>query len=147
MADIAVTDMRSFMAAERAGGLGPRSLARRLSAVKNFYRWLSDREGFDPSAVLAARAPKYTRRLPRPMEVPAAAEMIAQVELQSQDPWVAARDVAVVTLLYGCGLRISEALGLSGAENPLPPVLTITGKGGKERQVPVLPVAREAVAD
>ncbi len=147
LADIAVTDMRSFMAAERAGGLGPRSLARRLSAVKNFYRWLSDREGFDPSAVLAARAPKYTRRLPRPMEVPAAAEMIAQVELQSQDPWVAARDVAVVTLLYGCGLRISEALGLSGAENPLPPVLTITGKGGKERQVPVLPVAREAVAD
>ena len=73
--------------------------------------------------------------------------MIDTVELQARDPWVAARDVAVVTLLYGCGLRISEALGLRGADQPLPDSLRIIGKGGKERLVPVLPAARRAVAE
>ena len=146
LSNIDLGDMRAFMAAERSGGLAPRSLARRLSAIKSFYRWLAEREGFDPSAVLAARTPKYTRKLPRPLDVPAAAALIDRVEAQAQDGWVAARDVAVVTLLYGCGLRISEALGLTGADQPLAPVITILGKGGKERRVPVLPVARDAVA-
>jgi len=134
------------MAAERAGGLAPRSLARRLSAVKSFYRWLAEREGFDPSAVLAARSPRYTRKLPRPLDEDAAIALIDRVEAQAPQDWVAARDVAVVTLLYGCGLRISEALGLTGAALPMPPVLTILGKGGKERRVPVIPLARSAVA-
>ena len=71
--------------------------------------------------------------------------MIATVDLQAKEPWVAARDAAVVTLLYGCGLRISEALGLTGADVPLPQVLRITGKGGKERIVPVIDAARVAV--
>ena len=146
LADIDMSDMRAFMAAERAGGLAPRSLARRLSAVKSFYRWLAEREGFDPSAVLAARSPKYTRKLPRPLDEDAAIALIDRVEAQAPQDWVAARDVAVVTLLYGCGLRISEALGLTGAALPMPPVLTILGKGGKERRVPVIPVARSAVA-
>ena len=70
--------------------------------------------------------------------------MIKTVEVQAQEDWIAARDVAVLTLLYGCGLRISEALGLTGADHPLPEVLRITGKGGKQRLVPVLPVARAA---
>ncbi len=85
------------------------------------------------------------RKLPRPLAEEAARAMIDTVELQSREPWVAARDAAVVTLLYGCGLRISEALGLTGADAPLPAVLRIIGKGGKERVVPVLPAAREAV--
>ena len=72
--------------------------------------------------------------------------MIDRVETQAREDWIAARDAAVVTLLYGCGLRISEALGLTGAANPLPEVLRITGKGGKTRLVPVIPVARAAVA-
>lgn len=146
LADIGISDMRAFMASERASGLAPRSLARRLSAVKSFYRWLAEREGFDPSAVLAARSPKYTRKLPRPLDEDAAVALIDQVEAQSMEGWVAARDVAVVTMLYGCGLRISEALGLTGATVPVPPVLTISGKGGKERRVPVIPVACDAVA-
>ena len=145
LARITVSDMRAWMASERARGVGARSLARSLSAVKTFYRWLAEREGFEPTAVLLTRAPKFTRKLPRPLAEPAAAQMLETVELQARDPWVAARDVAVVTLLYGCGLRISEALGLTGAQAPLPASLRITGKGGKERVVPVLEAARVAV--
>lgn len=142
---IGVRDMRAWMAHERGRGVGARSLARSLSAVKSFYRWLAEREGFEPSAVLSARSPKFQRKLPRPLPEDSARQMIDVVELQARDPWVAARDSAVVTLLYGCGLRISEALGLTGADAPLPPVLRITGKGGKERIVPVLDAARDAV--
>ena len=142
---ITVTDMRAWMAQARGAGISSRSLARKLSAVKSFYRWLAEREGFDPTAVLAARSPKFQKKLPRPLAPDAARAVIDTVELQSQTPWVAARDVAVSTLLYGCGLRISEALGLTGADAPLGASLRILGKGGKERVVPVLPAARDAV--
>ncbi|MCF2906407.1 tyrosine recombinase XerC [Octadecabacter sp. CECT 8868] len=142
---IAVTDMRSWMAHERGRGVSARSLARSLSAVKSFYRWLADREGFEPTAVLSTRSPKFQKKLPRPLAVDAARAMIDTVELQAREPWIAQRDVAVVTLLYGCGLRISEALGLTGADVPLPATLRIMGKGGKERLVPVIPAARAAV--
>lgn len=142
---ITVTEMRAWMAQARGTGISSRSLARKLSAVKSFYRWLAEREGFEATAVLAARAPKFQKKLPRPLAPDAARAVIDTVELQSQTPWVAARDVAVVTLLYGCGLRISEALGLKGRDAPLGASLRIIGKGGKERIVPVLPAARDAV--
>lgn len=144
---VGTTDMRAWMAHERGRGVAARSLARALSAVKSFYRWLSEREGFDATAVMSARSPKFQRKLPRPMEQDAARAMIDTVGLQSETGWVAARDMAVVTLLYGCGLRISEALGLKGRDFPLPQTLRITGKGGKERMVPVLDAARDAVAE
>jgi integrase/recombinase XerC len=139
-------DMRAWMAHERARGLSARSLARALSALKGFLRWLSDREGGDATVALSARGPKFRRPLPRPLSVDGAAAMIADVGTGAAEDWIALRDQAVVTLLYGCGLRISEALGLVGACHPLPEVLRITGKGGKTRLVPVLPVARAAVA-
>ena len=145
IARVAVRDMRAWMAHERGRGVGARSLARSLSAVKSFYRWLAEREGFEPTAVLSTRSPKFQRKLPRPLEQAAAASIINMVEIQAPEPWVAARDAAVVTLLYGCGLRISEALSLTGSDAPLPEVLRITGKGGKERIVPVIDVARDAV--
>jgi integrase/recombinase XerC len=145
LARITVSDMRAWMARTRGAGVGPRSMARKLSAVKAFYRWLAEREGFEPTAVLSTRAPKFTKKLPRPLAVDAARALIDCVEVQHDRPWIAARDVAVLTLLWGCGLRISEALGLRGADAPLPPALRITGKGGKERVVPVLPAARAAV--
>lgn len=144
---VRTADLRAWMAHERADGLGARSLGRALSAVKSFYRWLAEAEGVDTSAVLAMRAPKAGARLPRPISPDAARDMISQTGLQAAEPWVAARDVAVVTLLYGCGLRISEALGLRRADAPLPDVLRILGKGKRERLVPVLPVARAAVDD
>ncbi|SLN72391.1 tyrosine recombinase XerC [Ruegeria meonggei] len=145
LARITVSDMRAWMADQRAAGVGARSLARKLSAVKSFYRWLSEREGFEPTAVLSTRAPKFTKKLPRPLAEDAARAMIDTVEMQSTNDWVSARDVAVVTLLYGCGLRISEALSLTGTDAPLPATLRIVGKGDKERIVPVLPAAQAAV--
>ncbi|MDO9523920.1 MAG: tyrosine-type recombinase/integrase, partial [Gemmobacter sp.] len=92
------------------------------------------------------RAPRCRRKLPRPLSEDAARAVLDQVGDDAREPWIAARDEAVVTLLYGCGLRISEALGLTAAAHPLADVLRIIGKGGKERLVPVLPVARSAVA-
>ena len=147
VANLAQTDLRAWMAAERARGVSARTLARSLSAVKSFTGWLAEREGFDASTTLSARGPKYRRKLPRPLSEDAAFDMMDRVGDHATEEWVAARDRAVVTLLYGCGLRISEALGLTGADSPLPQVLRIIGKGGKERLVPVLPVTQAAVAD
>ncbi|MEM7519784.1 MAG: tyrosine recombinase XerC [Pseudomonadota bacterium] len=145
LAEISVTDMRAWMARTRGPSVGARSMARKLSAVKAFYRWLAAREGFEPTAVLLTRAPKFQKRLPRPLAVDAARALIDCVAQQSDRAWVGARDVAVLTLLWGCGLRISEALGLLGRDAPLAQSLRIIGKGGKERVVPVLPVAGDAV--
>lgn len=142
---LTVSDMRAWMAQARGSGIGSRSLARKLSAVKSFFRWLSEREGAEISAVLAARSPKFQRKLPRPLSEDAAQAMIETVEFQHENPWIATRDMAVITLLYGCGLRISEALSLDGQDAPLPPVLRIIGKGGKERVIPVIGAARDAV--
>ncbi|WP_103172354.1 tyrosine recombinase XerC [Paracoccus sp. SY] len=147
LADLRQTDMRAFAAAERARGLGARSLARRQSAVRSFLRWIGDREGHDLSAALSTRSPKYTRSLPRPLTPDQARDTLDMVALGHDTPWVAARDTAVMTLLWGCGLRISEALSLNGDDWPFRDSLTITGKGGRQRHVPVLPVARQAVAD
>ena len=141
------TDLRAWMAAERDRGLSPRSLARSLSAVKNFLGWLAQRQGFDATTVLSARGPKYLRKLPRPLSVEGARDVIADIGAYAAQDWVGARDTAVAILLYACGLRISEALGLTGADHPLPDVIRIRGKGDKDRLVPVLPVAKEAVAD
>lgn len=146
LTDLLPSDLRAWMAHERGRGVSARSLARSLSAVKNFTAWLSDRQGKDATAILSARSPKFRRKLPRPLSVEGAAQMIETVGEQAREDWIAARDTAVVTLLYGCGLRISEALGLTGAAHPLPDVLRITGKGDKTRLVPVLPAARDAVA-
>ncbi|MCR9147468.1 MAG: tyrosine recombinase XerC [Rhodobacteraceae bacterium] len=145
LARIEISDMRAWMAFTRGREVGARSLARKLSSVKSFYRWLSEREGFDASAVLSARAPKYQRKLPRPVSPGAARDMIDTLDTQHPEAWIGARDQAVVTLLYGCGLRISEALGLTGRDLPLGQSLRIIGKGGKERVVPVIAPAIAAV--
>ncbi len=140
-------DLRAFMAHERGRGVVARSLARSLSAVKNFTGWLADREGEDATATLSARAPRVKKKLPRPLDEDAAAAVLDDIGTDAREPWIAARDTAVVTLLYGLGLRISEALSLTGADHPLAEVLRIRGKGGKLRLVPALPAARAAVAD
>lgn len=143
---LTVSDMRAWMAHERTRGVAPRSLARTLSAVKGFARWLAEREGFDATPILSARAPKFHKKLPRPLSPDAAQAVIDLAPVQSRTSWVGARDAAVITLLYGCGLRISEALGLTGEDYPLGDILRIAGKGGKERLVPVIAPARQAVA-
>jgi integrase/recombinase XerC len=146
VAALSVQDMRAWMAHERARGLSARSLARRLSAVRGFCRWLCERHETDSSAVLSTRSPRYRRKLPRPLAEDAATDILATVGETAAEPWIDARDTAVLTLLYGCGLRISEALSLTGADAALGQILRIRGKGGKERIVPVLPFAQAAVA-
>jgi integrase/recombinase XerC len=143
---ISARDIRAWMAAERGRDVGARSLARALSSVKSFYGWWAERDGFDATIVLSTRAPRHQRRLPRPLTETGARDMLSGVADQDVRDWVAARDVAVVTLLYGCGLRISEALSLDAGLLPFPDALRIRGKGGKERDVPVLPAAQAAVA-
>lgn len=145
LARVKTPDIRAWTAHERGRGLSARSMARALSAVKSFYRFLQEAEGIEAAAVSAARAPRQKPRLPRPVSEDAARALIDRVEVQHKEAWIGARDQAVVTLLYGCGLRISEALGLTRGEAPLGEVLRIKGKGGKERLVPVLPVAADAV--
>lgn len=140
------TDLRAWMADERARGLSPRSLARALSAVKGFTAWAADRTGADATIVLSARGPKFRRKLPRPLSEDGARDILSEIGQDAREDWIAARDTAIATLLYGLGLRISEALSLTGADHPLPPTLRITGKGGKTRPVPVIPAAAEAVA-
>ena len=144
--EITPADLRSYMAHERGRGVSARSLARALSAIKGFTAWLSDREGQDASVALSARGPKFQRKLPRPLSASAALAVTEQIGDDASTPWIGARDTAVAVLLYGCGLRISEALGLLGRDAPLPQTLRITGKGGKMRIVPVLPQAQAAVA-
>ena len=144
-ATLTLAEMRAWMAHERRRGNGGRTVARRLTAVKTFTRWLAEREGFEPTAVLSTRAPRFRKPLPRPVPAEAARALLHAVGTQHDTPWIAARDLAVVTVLYGCGLRISEGLGLKGRDHPLPEMLRITGKGAKQRLVPVLPAARDAV--
>lgn len=139
-------DLRAFMAHLRGCDIAPRSMARKLSAVKGFVAFVADQEGTDATAALSARGPKYRRKLPRPLAEDAARDLLQVVGDQAREDWIAARDTAIVTLLYGSGLRISEALGVTGAAHPLPDVLRITGKGGKERLVPTLPATAEAIA-
>lgn len=145
IAEVTTSDVRAWMAHERSRGLSARSVARALSAVKSFHAWLAETRGLTAPAITATRGPRVKQRLPRPVSAEAARTLISTVELQSLEPWIAARDLAVVTMLYGCGLRISEALGLRQSDAPLPDALKIRGKGDVERMVPVLPVARDAV--
>lgn len=139
------TDMRAWMSRERARGISARSLARSLSSVKAFFRWLGENEGVDAPAVLSTNAPRFAVGLPRPVAPDDARSLVDTLEGQANKAWVGARDAALVILLYGCGLRISEALALRRQDAPLKDTLRITGKGGRQRLVPVLPRVREAV--
>ncbi|GBE42907.1 tyrosine recombinase XerC [bacterium BMS3Bbin10] len=148
---LAARDFRAFLAARRESGVSSRSLARTLSALRMFFRFLDRRGIMKNDAILAVQTPKLPHGVPKALSIDAALSLAADAgpgEAAGAPEWVAARDSAVLTLLYGSGLRISEALGLARAEAPVGrhDVLRITGKGGKERVVPVLPVAQSAVA-
>lgn len=139
-------DFRAFMASRRNSGVESRTLARQLSAIRTLYRWLDLNGILRNPAVASLRSPKLPHAIPKPLPAPAAGKVMAGTD--HAEPWVTARDTAVLTLLYGCGLRISEALNLNRSEAPIPPnddVLRITGKGGKVRLVPVLPVTTTAL--
>lgn len=139
------SDIRAFLARRRRDGLSDASIARVLSAIKTFYHWLDTRHGIDNPAIAFLQGPKRKARLPRPVSVTVARDMIETAEAFADEPWIAARDAAVLTLLYGAGLRISEALYLNGDMAPAPARLRILGKGSKVRIVPLIPVVRQAM--
>jgi len=137
-------DIRAFITLRRNEGLGGRGVQRALAAVRSFFRHLA-REGIvENAAPRAIRTPRIARALPRPLSENDAARTLEEAG-QSEIEWLGARDVALLTLLYGAGLRISEGLGLKRGDVPLGPSLSVLGKGRKERSVPILPVVREAV--
>jgi integrase/recombinase XerC len=145
LARLSVADIRGFLTRRRAEGLGPRGLQRALAAIRGFFRYLARENILDNAAPRAVKSQRVPRSLPRPLSEQDAARVIADAG-KNEVEWLAARDTALLTLLYGAGLRISEALALTLADVPLGPSLTVTGKGRKQRVVPVLPVVREAVA-
>jgi integrase/recombinase XerC len=152
LADVAPAEVRAFLSHRRNGkdggnGLCPRSLSQNLSAVRAFHRWLDRRHGIANPAIALVRGPRVKPSMPRPVGVDQARGLLLEADDGDGAAWAKARDVAVLTLLYGCGLRISEALSLTGRDLPLGETLRITGKGGKTRIVPVLPQVAQAVAD
>ena len=148
MAAIEPSELRAYLAFRRSGDhpLSPRSVSQALSAIRTFHRWLDRRCGMANDALALVRGPRVKPGAPRPVTEDQARGLITEAaEDIDRDDWEAARDEAVLTLLYGCGLRISEALSLRRADAPLRDSIRIVGKGSKERVVPVLPVVREAV--
>lgn len=139
-------DMRAFLARRRQSGAGARTLARSLAGIRSFLRFLEKRGLANAAGINVMRAPKQPKSLPRPLNDRQAVALTKCDEQTAMEPWVAARNAAVLTVLYGCGLRISEALGLCPADFPgATKSVRITGKGGKMRLVPVLPAALDAV--
>jgi integrase/recombinase XerC len=148
LAELGAADIRAYMAARRGGErpLSPRSLSRRLSAIRSFYRFADRRLGIANPAVALVRGPRLKPTAPRPVTEEQALSLIAEAEADPErEDWETARDAALLTLLYGCGLRISEALALTRADAPLVDTLRVTGKGGKTRLAPVLPAVCGAV--
>jgi integrase/recombinase XerC len=144
-------DVRAFLAARRMGSVGSRSLMRQLAALRSFARHL-EREGHGTASAFAAiRTPKVDKNLPRPLSA-SSAVAVTEAETRSGEnrkAWILARDAAVLSLLYGAGLRISEALGLQRRDAPVDGIdtITVTGKGGKMRSVPVISVIQRAVEE
>ena len=142
-------DLRAWLAERARQDLARSSSGRALSALRNFLRWLS-RNGFADATVLAGlKGPRAARSLPKAIGVEEAVELAAAVQASPAEAWIGARDLALLLLLYGCGLRIGEALSLQRRGAPLPgtEALRVIGKGRKERLVPVLPAVTQAVAD
>ncbi len=145
---VQANELRAYLAFRRSGDrpLSPRSLSQALSAIRTFHTWLDRRCGVPNAALALVRGPRVRPGAPRPVTEDQARGLIQEAsDDDRREDWETARDEAVLTLLYGCGLRISEALSLKRSDAPLRESLRIVGKGSKERVAPVLPVVREAI--
>ena len=142
---LAARDFRAWLAHRSSIGLQRTSTARALSVLRGFFIWLERNDYACNHNIRTVRTPKQPHPVPKPLDEAEAMAVVQDVGILASEPWIAARDIAMMTLLYGCGLRISEALCLTRSQAPFGSVIRVLGKGGKERMVPVLPVVCEAV--
>ncbi len=140
-------DFRAFLAARQREGLSKASMARLMSTLRSFFTYLDRHDILHNPAVRAVRTPRLSRSLPKALAADEALDTLKTAGEMQDEPWLAARDTALFTLLYGCGLRLGEALSLTRGDTPLPDTMTITGKGQKQRIIPILPAVRKAVDD
>jgi len=149
LADLRTADFRAWLAHRANQGIGRASSARGLSVVRGFFRWMARAGLVENPALGVLRTPKLPRSVPKALAVDEAHEALSLAQDLARDPWVGKRDTAVLTLLYGGGLRIGEALALNRSEAPVPgqDAMRVTGKGDKQRYVPLLPIVTEAVED
>ena len=146
LAGLQPADLRAYLGQRRSGGLGNASAARELSAVRAFLAFAASESGRE-AALPRLRGPKKPRSVPRPISPDEAVALAEEAAEDAATPWVAARDFALLTLLYGSGLRVAEALGLTGAALPLGEAMLVTGKRNKTRVVPLLPKVKTAIED
>ncbi len=147
LARIDAAALRAQLARRRAEGLSNASAARELSALKGFIAFAREQAGQVDPAPPRMRGPRVKKGIPRPVTPDEAVNLAVAVDEDATEEWIGARDRAVLLLLYGAGMRIAEALSLTGAALPLGETLVVTGKGNKQRVVPILPLVRDAVAD
>lgn len=145
LARIEAPALRAQLARRRGDGIGNASAARELSALKAFIRFAREQAGLPDPAPPRMRGPRIKKGLPRPVTPDEAVNLAVAVDEDASEPWIGARDRAVLLLMYGAGMRIAEALSLTGAALPLGETLVVTGKGSKQRMVPLLPIVRQAV--
>ena len=143
---VEAADLRGFLADRRASGLGAASAARELSGVRAFLNYAAEQSGV-PAQLPRTRAPKRPRTLPRPAAPDEAVGLAEDAAEAASAPWIGARDLAILLLLYGAGLRVAEAMSLTADVVPLGSTLRVTGKRSKTRVVPVVPAVREAIDD
>ena len=146
LSGLAASDLRAFLAQRRMDGLGPSSAAREMSGVRAFLKYAAEQRGED-GQVPRTRAPKRPRTLPRPAAPDDALDLADDAAANASAEWIGARDLAILLLLYGAGLRVAEALSLDARVLPVGPTLRVTGKRSKTRIVPVIPVVADAIGD
>jgi len=146
LTDVSAADLRAFLASRRNGGLGAASASRELSGVRAFLTYAAEQQGRAPQ-VPRTRAPRRPKTLPRPASPEDAVALAEDAGAFASEPWIGARDLAILLLLYGSGLRVSEALSLTARDLPIGEAIRVTGKRSKVRIVPVVKAVREAIAD
>jgi len=145
LGNLRAADFRSFLARRLSDGIAQSSLARSMSTLRNFFRFLDKTGRVSNATISAVRAPRPAPPIPKAIAAAEAMDLIDAAGSLSDNPWIAKRDTALFTLLYGCGLRIDEALSLNQADAPKDDAMMITGKGNKQRVVPVLPIVRDCI--
>ena len=143
--NVKLSDFRGFLTQIQISGLSKPSAARTISTIRNFFKYLERESGITNNSIGLIKSPKLGRPLPKALNIPDAKNSINMAGELARNHWVGVRDIAVLHLLYGCGLRINEALSMNGDNIPISETITIIGKGSKQRLIPVLPSVKDAI--